>query len=294
MIQMRTKMIFALVSIAALMAILGAAIYARNGPVDRWLKFSAWKLTEGRAHGGQYVNANDISIYYETYGAGPPVLVLHGGFGSIESMSNQIEALAKSHFVIAADSRSHGRSTDSGAPLSYALMSDDMLKLLDHLRIDRTDIVGWSDGAMIAFDLALCHPERVGRLVAIGADYDVDGIVEHASPDLKVPPTPLTYKLFARDPDHWPTLYREVHTMWNTQQHYTLDRLARIKAPTLIVAGEFDAIKREHTAQLAKAISGTEEVIIPGATHNAPIEKPEIVNRHMLKFLQEQPDGGVK
>jgi pimeloyl-ACP methyl ester carboxylesterase len=293
---MRTKIIFAMGSIAVLAAILGATIYERNGPVYRWLKFNAWKCIDGKARGGQYVNANDISIYYETYGAGPPVLIIHGGLGSIESMSNQIEALAKSHFVVAADSRSHGRTTDSDAPLSYALMSDDMLKLLDHLRIDQVDVVGWSDGAMIGLDLALRHPERVGRLVAIGADYEVDGIVEDSTPDLdlKAPPTPLTYKWFARDPEHWPKLYREVHTLWATPQHYTLDRLGRIKAPTLFIAGELDAIKREHTAELAKAISGSKEVIIPGATHNAPIENPGIVNRRILEFLDDRPDSGVK
>jgi pimeloyl-ACP methyl ester carboxylesterase len=277
----------ALVSIAAITAIVVVAIYMRNGPLDRWIDFNVWKLIQGKSHGGQYVDANGVSIYYETYGAGPPVLVLHGGLGSIESMSHQIEALAKSHFVIAADSRSHGRSTDSGAPLTYALMADDMVKLLDHLKLDRVDVVGWSDGAMIGFDLAMRHPERAGRLVAIGADYDADGIVETSPLDLKTPPTPLSYKLFARDPAHWPTLYREVHTLWQTPQNYTLNNLSRIKAPTLIMVGELDGVRTEHAPQLVKAIPGSEEVILPGATHNAPIESAAMVNRHMLKFLDE-------
>jgi pimeloyl-ACP methyl ester carboxylesterase len=77
---------------------------------------------------------------------------MHGGLGSIESMSYQIRALAKSHFVIAPDSRGHGRSSDSNAPLSYALMSDDMSELIDHLKLDRVDVVGWSDGAIIGLD----------------------------------------------------------------------------------------------------------------------------------------------
>ena len=130
----------------------------------KWLAFYAWKVGAGKAHGGQYFNAGDVSIYYETYGAGPPVLVLHGGLGSIEGMSYQIRALAKSHFVIAADSRGHGRSTDLNAPLSYSLMSDDMSKLLDHLQIGLVDVVGWSDGGIIGLDLAIRHPERIGGL----------------------------------------------------------------------------------------------------------------------------------
>jgi pimeloyl-ACP methyl ester carboxylesterase len=199
-------------------------------------------------------------------------------------MSQQIRALSKSHFVIAADSRSHGRSTDSNAPLSYSVMSDDMSKLLDHLQIGRVDIVGWSDGGIIGLDLAMRRPERIRRLVAIGANYDVDGIVESAL-DPKIPPAPLGYKLFAPDPAHWPVLYHKVNTMWRTQPHYTLDDLGHIKAPTLIMAGEFDVVKREHTAQLASAIPGSQRVIVEGATHTMPIDKSEVINGYILRFL---------
>ena len=151
--------------------------------MHKWVGFYVRKLIEGKAHGGHYASVNDVFIYYETYGAGPPVLVLHGGLGSIEGMSRQSRALAKSHLVIAADSRGHGRSTDSNVQLSYALMSDDMSKLLDHLQIDRVDVVGWSDGAIIGLDLAMRHPECIRKLVAISANYDVDGLVEMPSLD---------------------------------------------------------------------------------------------------------------
>jgi pimeloyl-ACP methyl ester carboxylesterase len=256
--------------------------------VHRWLGFYVWKFIAGKAHGGQYVNANDASIYYETYGAGPPVLVLHGGLGSIEGMSYQIRALAKSHFVVAADSRGHGRSTDSNAPLSYSLMSDDMSKLLDHLRIGRVDVVGWSDGGIIGLDLSMRYPNRIRKLVAISANYDVDGLRESPTLGSEVPRAPLRYRLLARDPAYWSTLYRKVTTMWRTQPHYTLNDLGEITSPTLIMAGQFDIIKPEDSAQLANAISGSQEVIIQGATHAVPIEKPEIVNRHILEFLDKQ------
>jgi pimeloyl-ACP methyl ester carboxylesterase len=143
------------------------------------LVFTVWRAVSSEAHGGQYANINGVRIWYETYGSGPPVLVLHGGTGSLEDMHKQIRALAATRFVVALDSRGHGRSTDSDAPLSYTLMADDMLRLLDHLNIRQTDIVGWSDGGIIGLDLAMHHPERVGRLVAIGANYDVDGLNEH-------------------------------------------------------------------------------------------------------------------
>jgi len=284
---MRTTRTFALVGIAGFVAALSAAINVSDGPAHRWLAFYAWKLTAGKARRGDHFNTGDVSIYYETYGAGPPVLVLHGGLGSHEGMSYQIRALAQSHFVVAPDSRGHGRSTDSDAPLSYSVMSDDMSKLLDHLRIDRVDVVGWSDGGIIGLDLAMRHPERIRRLVAISANYDVDGIPDGPDSDPDVPRAPLRYKLLAPDPAHWPVIYRKAVTMWHTQPHYTLTDLGQIKASTLIMAGEFDIIKREHTAQLAKAIPGSREIIIPGATHTVPNDKPDIVNADILRFFDD-------
>lgn len=280
------------ISAAGLAAMLCAAIYASNGPVHRWIAFYGWKLVAGKAHGGHYFSAGKISIYYETYGAGPPVLVLHGGLGSIEGMSYQIRALSRSHFVVAADSRGNGRSTDSDEPLSYSLMSDDMAKLLDHLQVDPVDVVGWSDGGIVGLDLALRHSEHVKRLVAISANYDVNGISENSNFGSEIPRTPLRYRLLARDPAHWPALYRKVVTMWQTQPHYTLNDLGRIKAPTLIMEGEFDIVKREHAAQLTKAIPGSQEVIVEGATHTVPNDKPEIVNNHILKFLANNNASG--
>jgi pimeloyl-ACP methyl ester carboxylesterase len=283
----------ALASIAGFAAMLGVVVYATDGPMHiRGLGFQVWKFISGNAHGGQYYNMGDVSIYYETYGAGPAVLVLHGGLGSLDGMNHQIRALAKSHFVIAADSRGHGRSTDSNSALSYPIMSDDMSKLLAHLQIDRVDVVGWSDGGIIGLELAMRHPERIGRLVAISANYDVDGLLENPISNSEIPPAPLRYRLFAPDPAHWPVLYHKVVTMWQTQPHYTLTDLGQIKAPTLIMAGELDIIKREHTAKLAKAIPGSQEVIIQGATHAVPVEKPDVVNRHILRFLDGDKGSG--
>ena len=285
---MKNKMTLFFIGIGVLATVLGIATYAINGPVHRWLGFYVWKFIAGKAHGGQYVNVNNVDIYYETYGAGsPPVLVLHGGLGSIEGMSYQIRALATSHFIVAPDTRGHGRSTDSDAPLSYVLMSDDMLKLLDHLKIERVDVVGWSDGGITGLDFAMRHPERVRRLVVISANYDTDGILSNPSSTngAEIPPLPLRYRLLATDHAHWPVFYRKVITMWQTQPHYTLNDLGHIRARTLIMAGEFDIIKREHTDQLAKAIPCAQEAIIKAGTHTAIFDEPEVVNAYIQRFL---------
>jgi pimeloyl-ACP methyl ester carboxylesterase len=281
------------VVVSGITALGSAALPSVNAGAYKWLSFYSWKLGSGKAHGGQRVSINDASIYYETYGTGPPVLVLHGGLGSIEGMACQIMELAKSHFVVAADTRGHGRSTDSSAPMSYALIADDMLELLDRLRIHQVDLVGWSDGGVVALDLAIHHAERVRRLVAISANFDADGVVGNAVTASEVlaseiPSAPLRYKLIAPDPTHWPALYRNVVTMWRTQPHYTLEELRHIKAPSLIMAGQFDVIKPEHTEQLAKSIPGSREIIVQGSTHAVPSEKPSLVNAHILRFLEER------
>ena len=263
----------------------GLITQAMQWPAAARLIFAGWRAISSEAHGGQYADINGVRIWYETYGHGQPVLVLHGGTGSLEDMHYQIRALAAKRLVIAVDSRGHGRSTDSAAPLSYGLMADDMLKLLDVLNIRRADIVGWSDGGIIGLDLAMHHPDRVGRLVVIGANYDVDGLIQKPVPDGPVPPVPGFYARNAPDPAHWPVLYRKVATLWCTEPHYSLADLGKIKAPTLVMAGQFDVIKPEHTNQLAHAIPHAETYIIPGGTHNAVWRKPDIVDDRILAFL---------
>ena len=260
---------------AGALALVGSAFLTLQRPKAVRLPFLVWRAISRDAHGGQYADINDIRIYYETYGSGTPVLVLHGGGFSLEGMGNQIRALAPRYFVIAPDSRGQGRSTDSDTPLSYSMMADDMLKLLDQLHVKRADIVGWSDGGIIALDIAVHHPERVGRIVVIGADYDAAGLVAPTI-DGTTPP----------DPKHMPVLYRKLITMWATQPHYTLDELRRIEAPALIIAGEFDIVKREYTDQLARAIPVSEEYIIPGGTHGVIWEKRDVVNDKILQFLE--------
>jgi pimeloyl-ACP methyl ester carboxylesterase len=282
-----TKMV--VFGIAGLIIVLAAAFYAINRAGAGKPEFYVWEAISGKAHAGGYTDINGVRIYFKTYGSGRPVLLLHGGLGFIEMMHYQISALAANRFVIAPDSRAHGRSTDSDAPLSYTLMADDMLKLLDSLRIDRVDVVGWSDGGIIGLDLAMHHPERVGRLITIGANYDMDGLLHKPVFDGKIPPMPGFYRRNAPDPAHWPVLYTKIITMQRTQPHYSMDDLGKIKAATLVMAGEFDVVRREHTDQLAKAISDGREDIIKDATHAMPLDEPEVVNAHILQFLDEPP-----
>jgi pimeloyl-ACP methyl ester carboxylesterase len=250
--------------------------------------FYVWKVVSGYRHNGHRATVNGISIYYETYGHGRPVLLLHGATAFLETMHYFITGLEPAHFVIAVDSRAQGRSTDSDAPISYALMGDDMIKLLDTMHISSTDVVGWSDGGIIGLDMAMKHPDRVRRLVAIGANYDVDGIdPKDFDPNNEQPSSAakLFYERVAPDPSHFPIMYKKVMTMIATQPHYTLAELSQIRCPTLIVAGEHDMILSAHTAQLAAAIPGARKIIVPGASHFGPLEQPQLYDAMVLEFL---------
>ncbi len=252
--------------------------------------FYIWKALTGRGHGGQRAAVDGVQIYYETFGRGPPVLVMHGGTGVLESMHNQIAALSADHLVIAPDSRAHGRSTDGPGPLHYADMAQDMIALMDRLHIRRADLVGWSDGGVVALDMAMRHPDRVGRVVVFGANFDaagLSGVVVHQPPDsLNVAGQRGVYQHFSPTPSRWPLFLAKVETMWASEPHYTTADLSRIRAPVLVMAGEHDVIRREHTDALAHAIPGAREVIIAGAGHGAPLDTPEPVDAAMLIFLR--------
>lgn len=286
------KVLLALGILLALCA--GVFVYldrTSNGIVG----FYAWKLVPGNVQEEARVDINDISLYYETYGEGSPVLVLHGGSAFIETMHNQVTALAADHFVVAPDSRAHGRTSDAeGVPLSYAQMADDMIALMDHLQIDKADIVGWSDGGNIGLDMAIRYPDRVGKLVTYGSNFHTNGLVPDAegeginsSPD--DPSWEVVrsfYQSVAPDPDHWPVFHGKLMTMWDTQPTFTVGDLGGVSSPTLVMAGEFDSIKEAHTREMAASIPDATLLIVEGQDHFAPLMAPETVTPHIVAFLR--------
>jgi alpha-beta hydrolase superfamily lysophospholipase len=121
----------------------------------------------------------DIQMWYAVFNraGGNPVLLIHGGLENADTWGNQVALLAMTREVIIADSRGHGRSTRSDKPFGYQLMADDYISLLDHLMIDKVALVGWSDGGIIGLDIAMRHPERLARLWAYGANFNIGGLV---------------------------------------------------------------------------------------------------------------------
>ena len=233
---------------------------------------------------------NDIQMYYAVYGQGEPLILLHGGLGHSDVWGNQIPELAKNFKVIAADSRGHGRSTRSAQPYSYALMASDVVALMDHLKIDKASILGWSDGGIIGIDIAINHPERLNKVFAFGANTNVAGLradvadsvvfnkyIEIAGQDYaRLSTTPTEYEAFVK----------QISEMWATQPDYKPEQLGKIPVAVAIADGEHDeAIRQEHDVEMANAIPGAKLVILKGASHFAFLQKPDEFNQAVLEFL---------
>ncbi len=232
----------------------------------------------------------DIQMYYASYGRGEPVLLIHGALGNADDFGFQVPALAESHRVIVADARGRGRSTTSDQRYSYALMADDYVALLDHLKIDKVALVGWSDGAVIGLDLAIRHPERLSRLFAYGANYNLAG-VKPISPDDPVVNAGVTraaedYARLSPAPAGFDALQAQLGLMWTTLPNYSQDQLRAIAVPTVIFVGDHDEfVQPAHSAEMAQLIPGAKLVVMPDASHFAMWQKPEEFNATVLEFL---------
>ena len=244
---------------------------------------------------GRHAETGGARIWFAEWGpksAAVPVLLLHGGFGNSNYYGHLIPALvAHGYRVIAMDSRGHGRSTRSDAPLTYHLMAQDVLGLLDELKISKVYVVGWSDGGIIGLDLAMTHPDRLAGLFAFGVNADVSGLKEGAGTTpvfgAYLARTAQEYQALSPTPHQWEKFSAAVTKMWETLPAYTRAELASIKVPTTIADGEFDeGIKRTHEEYMAHAIPGARLVILPDVSHFAMLQDPHAFNAAVLHFLR--------
>lgn len=234
---------------------------------------------------------NGIRMYYAMYGEGPPVLLIHGGLGHGDIWGFQIAALAKEHTVIVADSRGHGRSTRSKQPFHYAQMADDYVALLDFLKIDKVALVGWSDGGIIGLDIAIRHPERLSRLFAFAANIWPEGgndVTGNPVFDAYLARARKDYAALSPTPGEYDDFVKQISKMWENEPRYSRQQMRAISVPTVIFDGDHDeAIKPEHTREIAALIPGSRLVIMKDASHFAMWQKPEEFNAAVLNFLQD-------
>jgi pimeloyl-ACP methyl ester carboxylesterase len=232
---------------------------------------------------------NGIRMFYATYGHGEPVVMIHGGLANSAYWGLQIPVLARQYQVLVLDSRGHGRSTRTPEPISYELMASDVLALLDFLKVRRTSLIGWSDGAIIGLRIAIHHPERLERLFAFAGNSDPSGTKKAiGSPAFAAYGRRVEqeYKALSPTPDGFNAFRADLSRMWASQPRFTARQLQGITVPTWIVDGDHDEIiKRQDTAWMASQIPGSTELILPGVGHFAFLQDPAAFNEAVLRFL---------
>ena len=246
---------------------------------DRWMTIPKPHEMPAAASSGM-APVNGIEMYYATYGAGDPVLLIHGGLGNADIWANQVIDLMQDHLVIVADSRGHGRSTRTEEPYGYDLMASDYLALLDFLKVDKVDLVGWSDGGIIGLDIAMTHPERLDHLFAHAANITTDGVDPTVGDDPVFMGIYATwmgeeYAKLSPTPDQFDAFVAQISEMWAREPNWTDDQVAAITVPVAVVAGDHDeAILPAHTEKIAALIPGAKLVILPEASHFAMLQAP--------------------
>jgi pimeloyl-ACP methyl ester carboxylesterase len=233
---------------------------------------------------------NGTSIFFAQFGDGPAVMLLHGGLANSDYWGHQVLRLAESFSVTVMDTRGHGRSPVTSRSFSYGVFAQDVVGLLDFLKIPEAAIVGWSDGAITGLQLAITQPGRVSRLFAFGANSNVAGLKpDGAKSQVFATFTNRSKTEYARlspHPERWPQLVDGLRGMWRTEPKFTKKDLAAIKIPTAISDGEYDEIiKRDDTEGMARAIPDARLVIQPGVSHFAMLQNPTQFNEALIGFL---------
>ncbi len=233
---------------------------------------------------GKYYQMRGFKMYCEVYGSGDPLLIIHGNGGSIIAFMLQIPYFSQHYKVIVADSRAQGKSFDNGDSLTYEMMADDYAALLDSLKIDSANVIGWSDGGINGLLLAIRHPKKVKKLAITGANLVPDTTaVPQQIWDMIIP----DYKALAAKPNKnvmEKNGYKLLRLLAE-QPHIPLEALHRIQCPTLVIGGDHDVIKEEHTMLIYKHIPRAYLWILPASGHSTPIMYSEDFNRVVDRFF---------
>ena len=229
------------------------------------------------------VKLKDVELYYESYGQGEPLLLLHGNSQSIYYFKKQITELSKHNRVIAVDTRAQGKSKDaSTGELTYDLFAEDMRQLMDALHIKKANILGWSDGGNTGLIMAIKYPEYVNKLAVMGAvlfpsDQSVGNKVLKQMKDV--------IRRGEGKTDPFYVTQRRLYNMLLKEPQLTFEQIKAIKSPVLVMAGEHDIVLEKHTKAIAAHIPNAELLIFKDANHYIPVEKPKVFNEAVMRFL---------
>jgi pimeloyl-ACP methyl ester carboxylesterase len=280
--------------IAWIVLIMTISIFVWFKPMSvNTLNYLIWKsLTSTQVEAGN-IEYQGAKIHYVSYGQGEPILLLHGGLSNKLSWFSQIPWLVSSgRRVILIDTRGHGYSTKGHSKLSYQIFTEDTLQVLDKLGIQRTDVVGWSDGGIIALLLGLEAPQRIGKIIAISANFHPSGVLPETDSTPSVaehfllkPITDWVRGIWSGAGEQHPSLEAEIKTLWRTEPQLGQTDLQAITAPTMVVVGENDIIDLKHSNDLARLLANGRIEVIIGAGHAAPVTHAQQINQLIASFL---------
>jgi pimeloyl-ACP methyl ester carboxylesterase len=257
---------------------------------------------------GAYAEANGVRYYYEIHGKGEPLLLLHGGLGSIDMFGPALPALAKSRRVIAVDLHGHGRTALGERPISLPDMGDDLAVVLKKIGLAQVDALGYSMGGGVAFRLAVQHPQMVRRLAMVSAGYAQDGFYPEMLPmqaqvgaamaeHMKQTPMYKSYMAVAPQKDDFPRLLDRMGEMMRKPYDWSED-VKKLQMPVMIVFGDSDMYRPEHIVKFYQLLGGGMKdagwqrenmaknrlAILPNLTHYDIFLSPELP-RTVLPFL---------
>jgi pimeloyl-ACP methyl ester carboxylesterase len=235
---------------------------------------------------GKYYDIRGFKMYAETYGTGHPLLIIHGNGGSISNFLFQIPYFSKKYKVVIADSRAQGNSKDPGDSLSYEMMADDYAALLDQLKMDSAFVIGWSDGGINGLLLAIRHPGKVKKLAVTGANLWPDTTAVFNDVEQMVLPEYNSAKSMTnRTPQQ--TAGWKLLRLLIEQPHISLSDLNKISVSTLVIGGDHDVIKPQHTLLIAENIPNSYLWILPNSGHSTPIIYKDEFNKKVDDFFSK-------
>jgi pimeloyl-ACP methyl ester carboxylesterase len=255
---------------------------------------------------GQYAEVNGVNLYYEIHGTGEPLIVLHGGLGGIPEFGQLIPLLAESRQVIAVEMQGHAHTADIDRALSYENLANDVAALIEHLGLEKADILGFSLGGGVALRTAIQHPEVVNHLIVISAPFRREDMyaefrtgmeamnAEAASFMLETPMYAL-YAATAPNVDDWATLIGKVGDMMRQDYDWSSE-VAGITAPTLMIVGDSDMLNPAHAVELFELLGGgvpgdfagmpnAQLAVLPGTSHFTMLSRTDLLLPVILPFL---------
>ncbi len=238
---------------------------------------------------GKYAKINGIKMYYEVYGKGEPLLLIHGNGADIKSMSHQIDYFKSKYKIIVADSRGHGKSEFKTDSLTYKQITQDWEELSNHLKLDSINILGWSDGGIIGLKMGINNKTKIKNIIAMGANLRPDTTAVNSYAPEYVRKSIEKSKKMIEKGDTSKDWKRELQLdeMLVFQPDIKNSDLKQINASVLIMVGDRDIIKNEHAVEMFNDLIKGQLCIMPGINHGAPRNNPEIFNRIVYRFLTE-------